>query len=194
MKAEWRALLDGAEVKELIKYRDTAALTTLVLTAADATGSHSAITQQMVENRDRENLKIAETNVANRALREAAIAEWKNEFWLAFEVALHDVAPIRLEALRVTYRMTNPNPITWVDGVSAFRALETALVTNAVARPGESISHDDELMKLRLHPLEDGCTADEFSSRINNMMVKHIPFLDRPFIDRSAISKWIIQQ
>ena len=26
------------------------------------------------------------------------------------------------------------------------------------------------------------------------MMVKHIPFLDRPFTDRSAISRWIIQQ
>ena len=194
LKPEWRALLDGAEVKELIKYRDTATLTTLVLTAADATGSHSAITQQMVENRDRENLKIAETNVANTALREAAIAEWKNEFWLAFEVALHDVAPIRLEALRVTYRMTNPNPITWVDGVSAFRAVENALVTNAVARPGEAISHDDVLMKLRLQPIEDGCTVDEFSSRVNNTMVKHIPFLDRPFTNQSAISRWVIQQ
>ena len=194
LKPEWRALLDGAEVKELIKYRDTAMLTSLVLTAADATGTHTAITQQMVENRDRENLKIAETNVANTALREAAIAEWRNEFWLAFEVALHDVAPIRLEALRVTYRMTNPNPITWVDGVSAFRALENVLVTNAVARPGEAISHDDVLMKLRLQPMEDGCTVDEFSSRINNAMVKHIPFLDRPFINQSAISRWVIQQ
>jgi hypothetical protein len=97
----------------------------------------------MVENRDRENLKIAETNVANTALREAAITEWKNEFWLAFEVALHDVAPIRLEALRVTYRMSTPSPNTWVDGVSAFRAVEAALVTNAIARPGEAISHDD---------------------------------------------------
>ena len=194
LKPEWRALLDGAEVKELIKYRDTATLTTLVLTAADATGSHSAITQQMVEIRNRENLKIAETNVANTALREAAIAEWKNEFWLAFEVALHDVAPIRLEALRVTYRMTNPNPITWVDGVSAFRAVEAALVTNAVARPGEAISHDDVLMKLRLQPIEDGCTVDEFSSRVNNTMVKHIPFLDRPFTNQSAVSRWVIQQ
>ena len=62
---------------------------------------------------------------------------------------------------------TDCNPITWVDDVSAFRAIEAALVTNAIARPGESISHDDELMTLRLHPLEDGCTADEFSSRIN---------------------------
>jgi hypothetical protein len=148
----------------------------------------------MVEGRDRENLKILEVNVANTAIRAAAIAEWNNEFWLAFEVALHDSAPIRLEALRVTYSMSSPNPATWVDGVSAFRAIEAALVTNAVARPGESMSHDDELMKLRLHPLEDGCTADEFSSRINTMMVKHIPFLDRPFTDRSAISRWIIQQ
>ena len=79
--------------------------------------------------------------------------EWNNEFWLAFEVTLHECAPIRLEALRVTYSMTAPTPITWVDGVSAFRAIEAALVTNAIARPGESISHDDELMKLRLHPL-----------------------------------------
>ena len=194
LKPEWRALLDGAEVKELIKYRDTATLTPLFLTAADATGTHTAISQQMVETRDRENLKIAETNVANAALREAAIAEWRNEFWLAFEVALHDVAPIRLEALRVTYRMTNPNPITWVDGVSAFRALENALVTNAVARPGEAISHDDVLMKLRLQPMEDGCTVDEFSSRVNNAMVNHIPFLDRPFTNQTAISRWVIQQ
>ena len=151
-------------------------LTPLVLTAANNTGSHSAITQQMVENRDRENLKITETNVANTALREAAIAEWKNEFWLAFEVALPDVAPIRLEALRVAYRMISPYPITWVDGVSAFRAVEAALVTNAVARPGEALFHDDVLMKLRLQPMEDGCTVDEFSSRVNNTMVKHIPF------------------
>ena len=58
LKPEWRALLDGAEVKELIKYRDATMLTPLVLTAANNTGSHSTITQQMVENRDREILKM----------------------------------------------------------------------------------------------------------------------------------------
>jgi hypothetical protein len=87
----------------------------------------------MVERRDRENLKILEVNVANTAIRATAIAEWSNEFWLAIEVALHDSAPIRLEALRVTYSMNPPNPVTWVDGVSAFRAIEAALITNAVA-------------------------------------------------------------
>ena len=103
LKPEWRALLDGAEVKDLIKYRDNTLLPQLVLTPADNTSAHSATTQSMVEGRDRENLKILEVNVANTAIRAAAIAEWSNEFWLAFEVALHDSAPIRLEALRVTY-------------------------------------------------------------------------------------------
>ena len=84
----------------------------LVLTVADNTGSHSATTQAMDEGRDRENLKIIEleANVANAAIRGAAIAEGNNEFWLAFEVALHDNAPIRLEALRVIYSMTAPKP------------------------------------------------------------------------------------
>ena len=74
-----------------------------------------------------------------------------------------------------------------MDGVSAFRAVELALVTNAVARPGEAISHDDVLMMLRLQPLEDGCTVDEFSGRINNMLVNHISFLDRPFTNQSRV-------
>ena len=69
LKPEWRALLDGAEVKELIKYRDAALLPLLVLTSADGTGAHSATTQAMVEGRDRENLKIIEANVANTAIR-----------------------------------------------------------------------------------------------------------------------------
>ena len=48
--------------------------------------------------------------------------------------------------------MTHPYPANQMDGIPAFRALEAALVTNAVAAPGEAVNHDDEIMKLRLQP------------------------------------------
>ena len=70
--------------------------------------------------------------------------------------------------------------------------LEADLVTNAVAAPGEAICHDYELHRLRAQPIHDGCTVDEFSSRVNTALVKTIPFLDRPFSNATAISKWVI--
>ena len=90
--------------------------------------------------------------------------------------------------------MTPPLPLTWVDGIAAFRAIEGILVTNAVARPGEAVDHDDELMKLRLHPTPDGCSVDDFTERVNTAMLKHIPFLARPFPDQKSTSMWVIQQ
>ena len=69
LKPEWRALIDGAEVKELIKHRDAALHQTLVLSAADVTGN-TVITQAMVYTRDKENAIIAEANVSRKAQRE----------------------------------------------------------------------------------------------------------------------------
>ena len=122
------------------------------------------------------------------------LAEVQNEFWLAIEMCMYDVAPIRMAAIKSAHAMTHPNPVTWVDGVAAFKELERALVTDAVAAPGEAFCHDDELQRLRTEHIHDGCTVDEFSSRVNTALVKVIPFLDRPFKDSTAISRWVIGQ
>ena len=63
-----------------------------------------------------------------------------------------------------------------------------------MAAPGEAVNHDDEIMKLRLQPIHDGCTVDEYASRVNTAVVMHIPFLERPFKDASAVSTWVIRQ
>jgi hypothetical protein len=131
-KPEWRAC-DGAEIKDLIKFREAALLPDLVLAAADVAGAHAVITQAMVSTRERDNALIVEDNMSKVAQRDAALSEHRNECWLAIEVSMHTSAPIRLESLRVTHPMAAPLPLTWVDGIAAFRAIETLLVTNAVA-------------------------------------------------------------
>ena len=107
---------------------------------------------------------------------------------------MYDVAPIRMAALKSAHALIPPHPTSWSDGIAAFRELEKALVADAVAAPGEAICHDDELHRLRAQPIHDGCTVDEFSSRVNTALVKTIPFLDRPFSNATAISKWVISQ
>ena len=139
-------------------------------------------------------LRLLKRISTRRRSDSSILAEILNEFWLAIEMCMYDVAPIRMAAIKSTHAMTHPDPATWVDGVAAFKELERALATDAVAALGEAICHDDELQRLRTEHIHDGCTVDEFSSRVNTALVKVIPFLDRPFKDSTAISRWVIGQ
>ena len=193
-KSQWRALLDGAELRELIQYRPSVLLPAITMTVPTADGSHTGLSHAAEKTREAENAKITESNTNKLAHIALAHAEIKNECWLAIEMSMYDVAPIRMTALKSAHALVPPHPTSWSDGIAAFRELEADLVANAVAAPGEAICHDDELHRLRAQPIHDGCTVDEFSYRVNNALVKTIPFLDRPFSNATAISKWVISQ
>ena len=131
LKSEWRAFIDGAELRQLIPYRDSALLILLNLTAANADREHTAITMTAVNARLADNAKIVESNANKAAQRQLVTAEIQNDFWLAIKMCMFDVVPIRMEALKSAHAMTHPNPTSWVDGVTAFRVLEKYLVTDA---------------------------------------------------------------
>ena len=60
--------------------------------------------------------------------------------------------------------------------------------------PGEDASHDAALLALQLKPLAKGSSPDEFSARVTYAIEKHMPFLERPFANDTAISAWVVKQ
>ena len=60
--------------------------------------------------------------------------------------------------------------------------------------PGEDASHDAALLALQLKPLAKGSSPDEFSARVTYALENHMPFLERPFANNTAISGWVVKQ
>ena len=50
-KSQWRALLDGAELRELIQYRPSALLPAITMTAPTADGSHTGLSHAAEKTR-----------------------------------------------------------------------------------------------------------------------------------------------
>ena len=86
-KSQWRALLDGAELRELIQYRPSALLPAITMTDPTADGSHTGLSHAAEKTRESENAKITESNVNKLAHIDLAHAEIKNECWLAIEMS-----------------------------------------------------------------------------------------------------------
>ena len=60
--------------------------------------------------------------------------------------------------------------------------------------PGEDASHDAALLALQLKPLAKGSSPDEFSARVTYSIENHMPSLERPFANGTAISAWVVKQ
>ena len=77
-KSQWRALLDGAELRELIQYRPSALLPAITMTAPTVDGSHTGLSNAAEKTREADNAKITESNTNKLAHIALAHAEIKN--------------------------------------------------------------------------------------------------------------------
>ena len=82
----------------------------------------------------------------------------------------------------------------WHDGPAAWADI-VARSAPATALAPETDDHEDHMTALRLKPLPDGASADDFGKRVNDALVNHIPFLRRPFpAADGSLGMWIILQ
>jgi len=117
------------------------------------------------------------------------MAELRNGLFIAVEECLRLNAPLLLDNFNTAHRQATPYD-KYYDDVPAFEALRD-MQDNVIAN--EPDDHDMELVALKLKPLSDGATPQEFSARVNRALTLHIPYLSRPFSNPTDIGKWVLQ-
>ena len=141
-------------------------------------------------------LVIAETihkNAVMDATRDSGIAAIRNSFFDALRRSLRPNAPLLLAALEAAHPLAGAYA-AWHNGPAAFADI-VARSEAATALAPETDDHEDHMTALRLKPLPDGASADNFGKRVNDALVNHIHFLLRPFpAADGSLGKWIILQ
>ena len=188
MPPSWRALLDGIPLDAAIQY--TLRTVPPPLVAGDGP---PVITQQMEESRQMLIDEIGHTNAIKTLQFDSLQAKERNSFFGALQRSLRPRAPLLLRRLEAAHPL-GPPFAAWHDGPAAFTALVALFAANTQLEP-EADEHEDFMTKLRLQPLSDGCSSVDFSSRVNDALQHHLPFLRRPFpVNDGSLGKWVISQ
>ena len=141
-------------------------------------------------------LLIAETdqkNLVMGATRDSGMAALRNGVFDALRRSLRPNAPLLLASLETAHPLAGAYA-AWHGGPAAFADI-IARSAPATALAPETDEHEDHMTALRLKPLPDGCSSDDFSKRVNDALVNHIPFLRRPFpAADGSLGAWIVQQ
>ena len=189
MPADWKAIYAGIpphSLMHLIAHPVPGAL------IEDQAGP-PIVTSSMAIGRD---LIIAETNHKNAvmdATRDSGIAAIRNSFFDALRRSLRPNAPLLLAAVEAAQPLVGAYA-AWHDRPAAFADIVARSAAMTALAP-ETDDHEDHMTALRLKPLPDGASADDFSKRVNDALVNHIPFLLRPFpAADGSLGKWIILQ
>ena len=188
MPSDWKAVMDGITPHSLIGHMDRPVPGALVESAVAP-----LVTNSMVESREQLIEEITYQNNVRAEQRLSGAAQLRHSLFEALRRSLRPNAPLLLARLEAAHPLAGAYA-AWRDGPAAFAALE-AQFAPATALETEADAHEDHLTALRLKPLPDGCSSDEFGARVNDALNNHIPFLRRPFpVGDGSLGKWVIAQ
>ena len=189
MPTDWKALIAGIPPHSLVHL---IALPVPAVLTVDETGP-PIVSYAMKSTRD---LVIAEThqkNLVMDATRVSGMAALQNGIFDALKRSLRPNAPLLLASLETAHPLAGAYA-AWHNGPAAFADI-VARSAPATALAPETDEHEDHMTAMRLKPLPDGCSSDDFSKRVNDALVNHIPFLRRPFpVADGSLGTWIVQQ
>ena len=139
--ADWSKLLSGGTPRTLLQYRALTVPSALVYAAPGADpAANPGVTASQVSARDLKIQEVVDKNTALAASSDAHRAEIQNDFFVALEVALFDVAPLLLERMRTAFPLTYN--VDMHDGPAAFTAIVTKYTPGAISHV-EATTHDD---------------------------------------------------
>ena len=159
LQPEQRALIDGQTPLCLLQYEPASLPAALVVNATEGT------TAQHVQARELERLRTTDKNKMLKQQRATHESEIKLAIFSSLEACMK-AAPLLLEDLKKRCKQEAPFD-SWHDGVKAWAILH-GMSDTSKQRPGEASEHDAALLAMQLKPLEDGCTADEYSARVTD--------------------------
>ena len=118
----------------------------------------------------------------------AALAQSRNLLASAITLSMRPKAPLRLDELLSKHELAS-KPGTY-NGTQMWKELKTLRGKRSDFQ--DQIDHDRALEQLRDRRLEDGCSVQDFSDKINMLKQHHLPYLQRPFKDDAAVAEFFI--
>ena len=150
------------------------------------------MTASAVASREGTRLSVSDSNELKIEQRASHLSELLHTLYKQIIAAVRPKAPLLYAKLERMCKQSAPFD-AFSDGCIAWGILESMSTTNAMI-PGEDASHDAALLALQLKPLAKGSSPDEFSARVTYAIENHMPFLERPFANDTAISAWVVKQ
>ena len=122
----------------------------------------------------------AETSRKKAAATEAyesGMREYKNKLAATLDVSMRKTAPLRLSSMQ--HKHADPNHTGIYDGGAMWRDLDA--MRNAASRIDDRRQHDRAVELARDSALPDGCTANTYLKKVNDLYNEHIPYMERPY-------------
>ena len=185
LSTEQTALLNGYEPLALLAYTAESQPPQLVAAAG-------GVTETAVETREALRLAISDRNALKQRQYQNHRAAMLNTWFKSLDAAFRPKAPLLFDKMERECKQAAPFN-TYYDGKAAWDIVVNMSVVGAMI-PGESATHDAALVALQLKPLPAGATTDEYAKRVVGALTDHIPYLERPFPNREAMSLWVVQQ